>query len=87
MHAVQLRDLQLEPLIMKEITTDRPEWHEVCVVCTKSTSSGRGFAQLNFGEAEIFLCCPGCVAAFDAERERFFARRERLKPSDLGGMH
>ncbi|MGC1479108.1 MAG: hypothetical protein WA771_01280, partial [Chthoniobacterales bacterium] len=85
--AVRLRDLQPDPLIMKEITIDRPEWHEVCVVCAKPTSGSRGFAQLNFGEAEIFLCCPGCVAAFDAERDRYFARREMLKPSDLGGMH
>jgi hypothetical protein len=69
---------------MNTITVDRPEWRNICLVCAKSTVGGRGFAAIRIAGAEIFLCCPGCVAQFDADRERFLARRECLEPTELG---
>ncbi|MGC1481283.1 MAG: hypothetical protein WA771_12305 [Chthoniobacterales bacterium] len=72
---------------MKKITVDRPDWNEICVVCTKSTRSNRGFAELTVDGAQIFVCCPGCMIAYEDARDRYLARRETLNPSDLGGMH
>jgi hypothetical protein len=69
---------------MNPITVDRPSWRDVCIVCTKSTTGGRGFAAIRVAGAEIFLCCPGCTERFDAERDRYLARRESLEPNDLG---
>ena len=72
---------------MKEITPDRPDWDEICLVCTKPTHGSRGFAQLNLDGTQIFICCPGCMTVFDEARDRYLARRETLKPTDLEGMH
>ena len=71
---------------MMKITTDRPEWDRVCLVCTKSTEGGGGFACMKIEGAEIYLCCPGCLARFDADRERWLSRREILGPNEVEPM-
>ncbi len=52
---------------------------EICVVCGKDTSSGRGFMTLHLEGRHLALCCPMCQKVYQ-ENPAQFARR--LKTGD-----
>ena len=44
-----------------------------CVVCGKNVEHGGGFARINHKGTMVNLCCPGCVATFEADPEPHMA--------------
>ncbi len=49
---------------------------ELCVVCGKDTSGGRGFTMLHLEGRHLALCCPMCQKVYQENPARF-ARRQQ----------
>ena len=52
---------------------------EICVVCGKDTSGGRGFMMLHLEGRHLALCCPMCQKVYQEHPARF---ARRLKTGD-----
>ena len=51
---------------------------ELCVVCDKDTSGGRGFMTLHLEGRHIALCCPQCQKVYQ-ENSSLYIRRQRTR--------
>lgn len=51
---------------------------EICVVCGKDTSGGRGFMTLHLEGRQIPLCCPMCQKVY-GEKPAFYNQRQQTR--------
>ncbi len=51
---------------------------EICVVCGKDTSSGRGFMTLHVEGRLIALCCPMCQKVYQ-ENPALYTQRQQTR--------
>ena len=61
---------------MSPVETTRSD--ELCVVCDKDTSGGRGFMTLHPEGRHLALCCPQCRKVYQ-ETPAFYIRRQQTR--------
>ena len=64
---------------------------EICVVCGKDTTGGRGFMTLHADGRNIALCCPMCKKIYEEDPVKF-ARKQNSRDTtskieNILGLH
>lgn len=70
---------------------ETPPSAEICAVCGKDTSGGRGFMTLYVEGRALVLCCPLCKKAYEENPDKFargMATRAAIRDIERGlGMN
>lgn len=64
--------------------TDPVAGSEVCVVCGKGTSNGRGYMRLYENGRPVELCCPMCLKVYEERVARKKAEDQRGGEREIG---
>lgn len=56
-----------------------PPSEDICAICGKDTSGGRGFMTLRVADLPVVLCCPMCKKVYEENPDKVL---RRLKTGD-----